>query len=109
MVQEQDCQAEKKWSQVCTHVQWLHCEVSVFMQSFHLSDASKFHNEETPEGDAVEVATRSQSSAEPTFAHTSVADAYKEEQYCMTHISSIPQPNTGETQCVLQHHTTTPM
>ena len=45
---------------------------------------------------AVEVATRSQSSAEPTFAHTSVADAYKDEQYCMAHISLNPQPNTGE-------------
>ena len=46
---------------------------------------------------AEEVATRSQSSAEPTFAHTSVADAYKDEQYCMAHISLNPQPNTGET------------
>ena len=45
---------------------------------------------------AVEVATRSQSSTEPTFAHTSVADAYKDEQYCMVHISLNPQPNTGE-------------
>ena len=49
---------------------------------------------------AVEVATRSQSSAEPTFAHTSVADAYKDEQYCMAHTSRIPQPNTGKTMCV---------
>ena len=46
---------------------------------------------------AVEVATRSQSTAEPTFAHTSVADAYKDEQYCMAHIPLNPQPNTGET------------
>ena len=45
----------------------------------------------------VEVATRSQCSAEPTFAHTSVADAYKDEQYCMAHISLNPQLNTGET------------
>ena len=43
-----------------------------------------------------EVATRSQCSAEPTFAHKSVADAYKDEQYCMAHISLSPQPNTGE-------------
>ena len=46
---------------------------------------------------AVEVATRSQSSAAPTIAHTSVADAYKDEQYCMAHISLNPQPNIGET------------
>ena len=53
---------------------------------------------EMPQADGlVEVATRSQSSAEPTFAHTSVADAYKDEQYCMAHISLNPQPNTGET------------
>ena len=52
---------------------------------------------ETLEGVAEEVTTRSQSSAEPTFAHTSVADAYKDEQYCMAHISLNPQPNTGET------------
>ena len=61
----------------------------------------KFHNvdcDETPEGIAVEVATRSESSVEPTFAHTSVADAYKDEQYCAAHIPLNPQPNTGETQ-----------
>ena len=53
---------------------------------------------EMPQADGlVEVATRSQSSATPTFAHTSVADAYKDEQYCMAHISLNPQPNTGET------------
>ena len=51
----------------------------------------------TPEGVPVEVATRSQSSAEPTYAHTSVADAYKDEQYCMAHISLNPQSNIGET------------
>ena len=45
----------------------------------------------------VEVATRSQSSAEPTFAHIPVVDAYKDEQYCMAHISLNPHPNTGET------------
>ena len=52
---------------------------------------------ETPEGVPVEVATHSQSSAEPTIVHTSAADAYKDEQYCMAHISLNPQPNTGET------------
>lgn len=31
---------------------------------------------ETPEGVAEEIATHSQSSAEPIFAYTSVADAY---------------------------------
>ena len=51
---------------------------------------------ETLEGVAEEVATRSQSSAQPVFAHTSVADAYKDEQYSMAHISLNPQPNTGE-------------
>ena len=50
-----------------------------------------------------EVATRSQSSAEPVFAHTPVADAYKDEQYCMAHIPHDPQPNTGEAECV-EHH-----
>ena len=49
------------------------------------------------EDGAVEVATRSRSSAAPIFAHTSVADAYKDEQYCMDHNSRIPEPNTGET------------
>ena len=53
----------------------------------------------------VEVATHSQSSADPTFAHTSVADAYKNEQYCMDHISRIPEPNTGETQFVVHYVT----
>ena len=51
-----------------------------------------------PQSAVAEVATRSQSSASPTFAHTSVATAYKDEQYCMDHKSRIPQPNTGETQ-----------
>ena len=46
----------------------------------------------------VEAATRSQSSAGPTCAHTSVAIAYKDELCCMTHISLAPQPNTGERQ-----------
>ena len=51
-----------------------------------------------PQADGlVEVATRSLSSATPTFAHTPVADAYKDEQYCMSDISLNPQPNTGET------------
>ena len=50
-----------------------------------------------PEDCAVEVATRSRSSAAPTCAHTSVADAYKDEQYCMDHNSRVPEPNTGET------------
>ena len=54
---------------------------------------------ETLEGVAEEVATRSQCSAGPIFAHTSVADAYKDEQYCMAHIPLNPQPNTGETVC----------
>ena len=52
---------------------------------------------EIPEGVPVEVATHSQSSAEPTYTHTSVADAYKDEQYCMAHISLNPQSNIGET------------
>ena len=47
-----------------------------------------------------EVATRSESSAEPTFAHASVAGAYKDEQYSMVHCSLTPQPNTGETHAV---------
>ena len=49
-------------------------------------------------GVPVEVATRSIASATPTYAHTSVADAYKDEQYCMDHNSRIPEPNTGEMQ-----------
>ena len=53
---------------------------------------------EMPQADGlVEVATRSQSSATPTFAHIPVVDAYKDEQYCMAHIPLNPQPNTGET------------
>ena len=91
MVQEQDHQAVRK---VCTHIC---CLVKcLYWNSFFPSDVDNVDDMETPEG-AVKVATRSQSSAEPTFAHTSAADAYKDEQYCMGHISLNPQPNTGET------------
>ena len=69
----------------------------MFLLKFFLpSDVDNVDDVGTPEGVAVEVATRSQFSAEPTFAHTSVADAYKDEQYCMAHIPRNPQPNTGE-------------
>ena len=79
---------------VYTHL--LPCKV--FLLKFFLpSDEYNVDDIETPEGVAVEIATRSQGSVEPTFAHTSAADAYKDEQYCMAHIPLNPQPNTGET------------
>ena len=90
MVQEQDHQTERK---VCTHIC---CLAKCLYEIFLPSDGDNVDDIETPEGVAVEVATCSQSSAEPTFAHTSVADAYKDEQYCMAHISRNPQPNTGK-------------
>ena len=79
---------------VYTHL--LPCKV--FLLKFFLpSDEYNVDDIETPEGVAVEIATHSQCSAEPTFAHTSAADAYKDEQYCMAHIPLNPQPNTSET------------
>ena len=69
--------------------------MSLWNPSF-LSNVDCVDDVETLEGVAEEVATRSQSSAQPVFAHTSVADAYKDEQYSMAHISLNPQPNTGE-------------
>ena len=62
-----------------------------------MSGIDNVHNVDFPEELApVEAATRSQSSAVPVFAHTSVAIAYKNEQFCMVHNSLAPQPNTGE-------------
>ena len=60
------------------------------------------------DGAVEEATTHGQSSAAPTFAHTSVADAYKDEQYCMSHNSRIAEPNTGETQFV-GHYTFIPL
>ena len=65
-----------------------------------LSNVDDVHDVDISQERAVEVATRSHSSASCTTAHTSVAEAYKDEQYCMAHLTRIPQPNTGETMCV---------
>ena len=60
-------------------------------------DGDDVAHADIPQSAVTEVATRSQSSAEPTFAHIPVAAAYKDEQHCMDHKSHFPQPNTGET------------
>ena len=99
MPQEQ--RARRKQAKVRTHFMAASRRKSLSTPSFSsaVSGVDNVPNVDFPEELApVEAATRSQSTVSPTFDHTSVAIAYKDEQCCMVHNSLAPQPNTGERQ-----------